>query len=429
MEAALAMEGGNTATNALIGEYATPFDFATPMRTPAVGPGTSMPNRVMQEAQALARLQQGQTPLLGGENPDISGSDFAGITPQRTVDATPNPIAAAAAKVGATPSSHGGATPWTQKRDALHLNTEQEQVGSVAKIKSALAVLPAPKGGYQLAPPEVVDEDDGDVVPMEEDATDREQRIAAEKAEALEKDIKLRSSSIQRKLPRPNSLQGLPKAMKQKDIASLTDPSDIARELVRAEMVALFHMDAERFPPGMPIDDTLSTKKHEFTYEEIEEAAKRIETEASSSAAAVDYDRFQEMWTQCREGIMFSPSLQKYVERSTMSKEDIERSLKEEYEATKKEALACMNTAMKIEQKVSVMLQGLKKRSTMLKDDIQKTSEKVKIASIDKACYSQLYAQEKAAIPSRVQYYKDLISQQEQKEHLLQERYKASMRQ
>lgn len=107
-----------------------------------------------------------------------------------------------------------------------------------------------------------------------------------------------------------------------------------------------------------------------------------------------------------------------------MSKDDILESLKEEFLATKEEALTYADTAMKIEQKVSVMLAGLQKRSKTLAEDINKTSEKVKIATIDKSCYSQLLHQEKAALPSRMNYYAELISQQEQKEQTLQERYK-----
>ena len=51
------------------------------MRTPrAVSAGGQ--DRVMMEAQNLSRLQQGQTPLLGGENPQIHDSDFSGVTPK-----------------------------------------------------------------------------------------------------------------------------------------------------------------------------------------------------------------------------------------------------------------------------------------------------------------------------------------------------------
>lgn len=98
-----ATEGGSAATRQLLGDYATPARFATPMRTPARTPAAAGGNRVMQEAQNLMRLQAGQTPLLGGENPELHPSDFSGVTPRTAPAATPNPLAAAAAAVGATP--------------------------------------------------------------------------------------------------------------------------------------------------------------------------------------------------------------------------------------------------------------------------------------------------------------------------------------
>ena len=46
----------------------------------------------MAEAENLVKLQNMQTPLLGGENPDLHASDFSGITPKRNVTQTPNPL-------------------------------------------------------------------------------------------------------------------------------------------------------------------------------------------------------------------------------------------------------------------------------------------------------------------------------------------------
>lgn len=62
----------------------------------------------MLEAQNLSRLQQGQTPLLGGENPQLHDSDFSGITPKSSLAATPHPLAAGATPLpGATPALTG----------------------------------------------------------------------------------------------------------------------------------------------------------------------------------------------------------------------------------------------------------------------------------------------------------------------------------
>jgi hypothetical protein len=91
------------------GAAALPLErrFATPMRTPRVE-GAGGGDRIMADAQSLAKLMTLPTPLEGGENPDLAQSDFSGITPRHTIAATPNPLATPRT-AGATPAP--GATP------------------------------------------------------------------------------------------------------------------------------------------------------------------------------------------------------------------------------------------------------------------------------------------------------------------------------
>merc|ERR1711871_1218440 len=83
------------------------------------------------EAQNLARLSTGETPLVGGDDPQLNPSDFSGVTPRISVAATPNIIAAS---TGATPMLHGAkgglaagggaAVPGeTPLRDGLRINS------------------------------------------------------------------------------------------------------------------------------------------------------------------------------------------------------------------------------------------------------------------------------------------------------------------
>ena len=427
-------EGGNVATRALMGDYSTPaMSFATPLRTPAPGASgmTGMSaggaaaqaagggNRVMMEAQALARLQQGQTPLLGGENLDISGSDFTGITPAHRVEATPNPLAAAAAaRLGGLPAAaavHGvGATPATglpqptpQHRDAFHLNAGAGMMDS-ARIRSALSSLPAPKGGYQLAPPEGLDEGDeeDEAVPMEEDAADREARLLAEKEARLERERRMRSSVVQRNLPRPSTLRGLPK------LDAKTAGDDTPTELVLREVVRMVKEDAERFPPGAPIDDTIKPR-YEFTYEELRTASELINDERKVSATP---DHAAGL-----EAFVFARAEARHACKATQSG-------KEELEAIKEQIAAQSAASLKLEQKANVMLAGLKKRNEALAEGINASMDKLRQAKIDKACYAALGEQEQRAVANRLEYARGIVSAQEEKERMLQERYKMATR-
>jgi len=64
-------------------------------------------DRITMEAQNLARLQAGQTPLAGGDNPMLHQSDFSGVTPRPGVASTPNPLLGMTPRGGETPSLGG----------------------------------------------------------------------------------------------------------------------------------------------------------------------------------------------------------------------------------------------------------------------------------------------------------------------------------
>lgn len=295
-------EGGSAATRQLLGDYATPARFATPMRTPARTPAATGGNRVMQEAQNLLALQAGQTPLLGGENPDLHPSDFSGVTPRAAPAATPNPLAAAAAAVGATPgrsiagvaatpvlagavpatSSRAvagisatplltGATPGrgggaglpsatpTPMRDALGLNDPDSLAGAASKreeaarlalqrneLRAGLSQLPAPKNEYQIVVPELPEEEAaGD--DFEEDAADREARRKAAAEAARLAELRKRSNVMQRGLPRPASLELLPQARPDEQLERLS-ARELAEELLQREYSALISYEAARHP-------------------------------------------------------------------------------------------------------------------------------------------------------------------------------------
>jgi pre-mRNA-splicing factor CDC5/CEF1 len=116
--AAAAASGGlssSDSTAGLLGEYSSRSvgSSATPLRTPATAAGTDI---IMQEARNMIALTAGQTPLFGGENPELEeGTGFEGSTPKRQkVTATPSSLSLATPG-GATPMS---ATPASVRNGA-----------------------------------------------------------------------------------------------------------------------------------------------------------------------------------------------------------------------------------------------------------------------------------------------------------------------
>ena len=81
--------------------------------------------------------------------------------------------------------------------------------------------------------------------------------------------------------------------------------------------------------------------------------------------------------------------------------------------------------SMKLEQKASVMLAGLKKRNETLADDVNAAVEKLRQSEIDKACYGALQEQEQLAVVSRLEYARGIVAAQEERERMLQELFRA----
>lgn len=279
------LEEGSAATKALLSNYsqtpgrgsgATPL--RTPQRTPAVGGGDA----IMMEAENLAKLRDTQTPLLGGENPNLSNSDFSGITPKKKEAATPNPIATPLRTpgVGGTTPSTQGATPkdsafgltprGTPLRDELQINegiggsggmdTPMSQISLGEdrarlaelrqQVKAGFSSLPAPQNEYAIQlPPAPEDstkgeDDDGEMVPDMADILENKKKV--ENAQ-LEAEWNKRSSALKKNLPRP-TLALVNRVLREKPGSSSVTILETAENMVRNEMAIILEHDLLKYP-------------------------------------------------------------------------------------------------------------------------------------------------------------------------------------
>ncbi|KAK1290981.1 Cell division cycle 5-like protein [Acorus calamus] len=81
------------------GSRQTPRHGMTPLWTPQRTLGGKT-DAIMMEAENIARLRESQTPLLGGDNPELHPSDFSGVTRRKREIQTPNPMATPLARPG-----------------------------------------------------------------------------------------------------------------------------------------------------------------------------------------------------------------------------------------------------------------------------------------------------------------------------------------
>jgi len=307
---------GSAATRALLANYSqTPRQGMTPMRTPQRTPA-GKGDAIMMEAENLARLRDSQTPLLGGENPELHPSDFTGVTPRKKEIQTPNPMltpsmtpggAGLTPRIGLTPSRDGSSFSMTPKgtpfRDELHINEDMDMHESAKlerqrreearrSLRSGLTGLPQPKNEYQIVaqpPPEESEEPEEKI---EEDMSDRIGREKAEEEARQQALLKKRSKVLQRDLPRPPAASlavirnSLLSADGDKSSVVPPTPIEVADKMVREELLQLLEHDNAKYP----LDDKAEKKKG---------AKNRTNRSASQVLAIDDFDE-NELQEVCR---------------------------------------------------------------------------------------------------------------------------------
>ena len=268
---------GSSATRALLPNYPqTPNQARTPLRTPQRTPA-SKGDTIMMEAENLARLRESQTPLLGGENPELHPSDFSGVTPKKKEIHTPNPLLTPSAtpgsagltpRSGMTPARDGfsfGMTPkGTPLRDELHINEDMEmrdsaklelrrQADMKKSLRSGLSSLPQPKNEYQIVMQPIQEDAEEPEEKIEEDMSDGMAREKAEEEARQQALLRKRSKVLQRELPRPPpaSLELIRNSLIRADgdKSSFVPPTPIeqADEMIRKELLALLEYDNAKY--------------------------------------------------------------------------------------------------------------------------------------------------------------------------------------
>jgi pre-mRNA-splicing factor CDC5/CEF1 len=485
--AAMAGATGNAATKGLLGDYPTPSRFATPMATPstsaaaaATAPlaiaGQSQNNRIMQEAANLVRLREGQTPLLGGDNPDLAGSDFEGVVPstsQRTH--IPTPRGGGAGGVGATPSHHQqlqGQQQYplpTPLRDAYQLNDPDAITGSARSsgmtmmrndLKAGLSTLPAPQNEYQIIVPQMDGEDRGEAMDIdgigggipegffEEDAADTNRRVDGIRAAREEEERKKRSQVLQRGLPRP------PVAMMKESVeeGGGGGGGSVAQKLIDKEMLNLLKYEEAEFPikdakvvvmttgsgngsgSGGGMLESFELKDLEMASALLKEELNRVREEMGHKTISwVSDDEYNAAREVIMKGMVYVPRQGKYVlldgGKGEMMDEDQLSAAQFEFEGARKEMEKESKRAAKLESKAGMLIGGLLARHGKLKEEAEQAWQQAESAEIELEAFKQLHAQEQNAAFVRMEELQDLVMAQLKKEKELQERYKVGLSQ
>ncbi|EOY10929.1 Pre-mRNA splicing factor component Cdc5p/Cef1 [Theobroma cacao] len=460
---------GSGATRALLANYSqTPRQGMTPLRTPQRTPA-GKGDAIMMEAENLARLRESQTPLLGGENPELHPSDFSGVTPKKRENQTPNPMstpsmtpggAGLTPRIGMTPSRDGysfGVTPkGTPIRDELHINEDMDLNDSAKleqrrqpdlrrNLRSGLGSLPQPKNEYQIVIQPLPEENEEPEEKIEEDMSDRIARERAEEEARLQALLKKRSKVLQRELPRPPSasLELIRDSLLRTDgdKSSFVPPTSIeqADEMIRKELLSLLEHDNAKYP----LDEKANKGKkkgtkrpangsipsiEDFEEDEMKEADSLIKEEAEFLRVAMGHeneslDDFVEAHNTCLNDLMYFPTRNAYGLSSVAGNMEKLAALQTEFDNVKKKLDNDKSKAESMEKKFNVLTQGYERRAATLWRQIESTFKQMDTAGTELECFQALQKQEQFAASHRINGLWEEVQKQKELEQTLQRRY------
>lgn len=400
------------------------------LRTPKV---PSSEDTILTESQNILALQVVETPLKGGLNTPLHNSDFSSTAPVRKVVQTPNtmfqtPFRTPHGEVNATPTRtpmiggsstsnalaimNGSSEMDSQSiassvRDKLSINPAEGLAFNynddkakhreyLNELKKGLSKLPAPKNDYEIVLPEE-DEKPEKKSKNEEDEQmdesevgeqfkiiDRADLIQKEKALLRQKyleEMKLKSTSVQRDLPRPTDINhSIIRPAEIVQAKSLSDYQE-AEEMIKKEMLIMLHNDALNNPTlnqcGIPIGSKkpatnlrpLNIEKHQgylreneyelFSKEEMEEAKKMLEKEVPTIKKVMGHGEitdevYAQVWEECYNQVLYVPSSNRFTRANVTSRKDKIESYEKRLEVNRFHMTNEAKKAAKLEQKLKI---------------------------------------------------------------------------
>lgn len=457
--------GGNTASQALLQDYnVTPGvgNLRTP-RTPA------QQDTVLQEAQNLMALSVVDTPLKGGLNTPLVESDFSGVTPKHAVAQTPNTVLGTPMHTpggqGMTPRGMtprmgvAGQTPLrTPARDKLNINQEEDfdapindkfyQKDMKEQLRQGLAGLPRPKNDYEIVV-EDLGEDMDETNEGEQfiaDQADLDEQSEAEQLAKRQKEMRLRSQSVQRDLPRPADVNN--------HILRVTGPGDPpinelqrAEELIKKEMLVMQHFDAVHTPtpgqlgmgPGKKNQKNVTSQAQhlsylqqhpydKFTEDDLEQAKELLKKEMGVVKVGMNHgdlslESYSQVWEECYSQVLYLPSQNRYTRANLASKKDRIESLDKRLEANRNSMTKDAKQAAKLEKKLKILLGGYQSRSQGLVKQLNDLYEQIEQTFVEFKTFEDLRKHEIGAIPKRMESLTEDVQRQMEREKELQKKF------
>ncbi|CAF0824007.1 unnamed protein product [Brachionus calyciflorus] len=457
-----AVENNSQVTGSLIGDYQITPDISK-LRTPALPAGQ---DSILLESQNLLALQLADTPLKGGENVPLNETNI-GATPSQVKLQTPNtmfqtPYRTPHGEIIATPSRTPGANTGAalSVRDNLSINPEEgfnametknKKKEFLNELKKGLSQLPAPKNDYEIVlPDEDMNEKEQHVETngQIEDQADIEKREEEALRAKLEEEMKHKSQSVQRNLPRPTDINH--NILRPADLAQPLNDYQKAEEMIKEEMLLMLHFDALKNPSlnqcgygnnskkSISQMKTMNGEKHvsylkengydEFSLDELEEAREIMKKEIPIVKKIMGHgelndEAYQQVWEECYGQVLYVPNSNRFTRASVTSRKDKIESCEKKLEVNRFHMSNQAKKAGKLEQKLKITLGGYQSRAQILLKSLQDVYNELESRQVELGTFEKIRELELEAIPRRLEVLKEECERQAQREKELQKKF------
>jgi len=258
-----------------------------------------------------------------------------------------------------------------------------------------------------------------------------------------QEELKLRSQSVQRALPRPYDVNT--------NIMRPAGPNDMpltelqkAEELIKQEMRIMLHHDSVACPTDAQINvkgpnKTIANQAAHMAYldknpytqvdpEDMEAAKDMLVQEMQvvkegMGHGDLSHEAYTQVWEECYNQVLFLPSQNRYTRANLASKKERIENLDKRLENNRNHMTKDAKTAAKLEKKLKILLGGYQSRAAGLIKQHQEVSEQLETVSVELATFQHLRQHEIGAIPKRLESLTEDVQRQTEREKELQKRF------
>lgn len=326
----------------------------------------------------------------------------------------------------------------TPRQERMRLSELKNQ------LKAGFRNLPQAKNEFELVLPEddEVEEEGNEEVRMAmriEDATEREAKLKAIKAEEVKRELARRTQVMKRGLPRPARFDSTSYLANLADLK--IDSNDGRAELERQvalEMVLLLEHDAITYPLAGSKRVGGGTSSLEFVPDEALAAARQaVHLEIAHAiglpganelqlkrALTVDEAEFDKFWKPAYDELSFDARTSTYVPTSTLTDAQKIAGYAALLETSREQMTKDSTKAAKVEKKLGMVLGGYQARTTALSTKLSDSYAELARTRIELNSFDRLAENEQGAMQRRMEALREEVQKLERKEREGQGRFR-----